>query len=303
MTSFFRGVRHVMGTPEGLLGIILCAVIAIVTLVGPFVTPFDPTEIDLLRRLQSPSTTHWFGTDDLGRDLFSRVLDGAPRTVVTSILVVAASALVGSVVGVVAGYLGGWPDRILMRITDVFVGYPALLLAVAVAASMGGGLLQAGLALGIVWWAGYARLMRGQAAAVANLPYIDASRIVGASGFRIMRDHVLPNSLGPLVVKLTLDVGLIVESVAALGFIGLGAQAPDAEWGAMIAASRTFADPAWWYPAMPGIALLLVVVGTNLLGDGLARSLDQSAPNAVAKKNWGSIWRLFGLSRSTRERG
>jgi len=266
-------VRRLTSSGEGIVGLVICVPLIVIAAVGPWLAPQDPNSVNLADRLLPPSSSHWFGTDDLGRDLLSRVLEGGHRTVISALFVVTVSAAIGLVVGVVAGFMGGVVDQLLMRVTDVFVGYPALLLAVAIAASLGVGLIQTAIALSVVWWAGYARIIRGQASAIRNLPYVESAKTAGASSLQIMRRHVVPNVSSVLVVKFTLDVALVVESVAALGFIGLGAQAPDAEWGAIIANSRRFAVEAWWFPVMPGIALLLVVVGFNLLGDGISHAI------------------------------
>jgi peptide/nickel transport system permease protein len=268
-------IRTAIFTPAGAAGAALCALVLFLAIAGPEIAPDNPNAVNLADRLSPPSAAHWFGTDELGRDIFSRVLDGASRTVVAAVIVVAVATVVGLAVGILAGYLGGWLDAILMRITDIFIGYPALLFAMAIAAALGVGLTQTIIALAVVWWAGYARLVRGQARAVRHLMYVEAAYLAGASRPQIMRSHILPNVLGPVIVKATLDVALVVEAVAALGFIGLGVQPPAAEWGSMIAESQNYAINAWWYPTFPGLALLIVVLGSNLLGDSIAKALGQ----------------------------
>lgn len=256
---------------EGRIGGLMCAVILFITVFGGLVAPHDPDAVDIGARLQGPSAAHLFGTDELGRDLLSRVLSGASRTMPAALAVVGIALLIGGVIGVTAGYAGGWFDNVAMRLTDTFLGYPAFLLAIAVVASLGPGLWQAVVALSALWWAGYARLARGQARAMRMHTHVEAARALGASNAWILRRHVVPNIFGPILVKVAIDVSLVIESIAALGFISLGAQPPTPEWGALIAASRNYALDAWWYPVFPGIALLIAVVGFNLLGDGVSK--------------------------------
>lgn len=262
-------LRTFLSDPEGAIGLALCVLVLIVTVLGPALAPYSPSAIDMSARLAPPSLAHPFGTDELGRDLLSRVLAGAQESVPAGLIVVLVAGVLGSTIGLLAGYYGSWIDMVLMRLTDIFVGYPALLLAIAVAAALGAGLEQAIVALATVWWAGYARLARGQAAVVRNALSIDAARSIGASDFRILIWHVLPAVMGPLIVKATLDVALVILSVAGLGFIGLGAQPPSSEWGLMIATSQNFALNSWWYALFPGLALFLVIEAFNLTGDAL----------------------------------
>jgi peptide/nickel transport system permease protein len=259
------------GVVEGRIGAVLCGLILFVTLFGNAIAPHDPDAVDIGARLEGPSGAHLLGTDELGRDMLSRVLAGAARTIPASLAVVGLALLIGGAIGIIAGYAGGWFDNAAMRVTDIFLGYPAFLLAIAVVASLGPGLWQAVVALSALWWAGYARLARGQARAMRTHAHVEAARALGASDAWILRRHVVPNIFGPILVKLAIDVALVIESIAALGFIGLGAQPPAPEWGTLIAASRNYALDAWWYPVFPGIALLIAVVGFNLLGDGVAK--------------------------------
>lgn len=270
-TPAFRGLRTLMSDPEGAIGITLGIVVLIVTVLGPYLAPYDPSAVHMSARLAAPSLAHPFGTDELGRDLLSRVIVGAQQSIPAGLVVVVWSAFFGTAVGILAGYYGKWIDMLLMRLTDVFVGYPALLLAIAVAAALGAGLEQAVVALGTVWWAGYARLARGQAAAIRSSLSIDAARSIGASDIRILIWHVLPSVMGSVIVKATLDVALVIQSIAGLGFIGLGAQPPSSEWGLMIATSQTFAFTSWWYAVFPGIALFIVIEAFNLIGDALTK--------------------------------
>jgi peptide/nickel transport system permease protein len=263
--------RGPLGTFDGALGALIVFVVIFVAVFGSDIAPYSPSAISFTAQLSAPSGAHLFGTDELGRDILSRVLAGAGHTIPASLAVVGIAMAAGGVIGLVAGYVGGKVDNVLMRITDMFLGYPAFLLAIAVVSSLGPGLSQAVISLSILWWAGYARLVRTQVRLVRKLEYVEAARAVGASDKRIVFRHIAPNIVGPMLVKATVDVALVVESIAALGFIGLGAQPPSPEWGTMIATSRQYALDAWWYPVFPGIALLVTVVGFNLLGDALSR--------------------------------
>ncbi len=263
--------RGPLGTFEGALGALIVFGVIFVAIFGSDIAPYNPSAIDFTAQLSGPSSAHLFGTDELGRDILSRVLAGAGQTIPASLAVVGIAMTFGSIIGLTAGYVGGKVDNVLMRITDMFLGYPAFLLAIAVVSSLGPGLSQAVISLSILWWAGYARLVRTQVRLVRKLEYVEAARAVGASDTRIVFRHIAPNIVGPMLVKATVDVSLVVESIAALGFIGLGAQPPSPEWGTMIATSRQYALDAWWYPVFPGIALLVTVVGFNLLGDALSR--------------------------------
>jgi peptide/nickel transport system permease protein len=263
--------RGPLSTFDGALGALIVFVVIFVAIFGSDIAPYNPSAINFTAQLSGPSGAHLFGTDELGRDILSRVLAGAGQTIPASLAVVGIAMAGGGIIGLVAGYVGGKIDNVLMRITDMFLGYPAFLLAIAVVSSLGPGLSQAVISLSILWWAGYARLVRTQVRLVRNLEYVEAARAVGASDTRIVFRHIAPNIVGPMLVKATVDVSLVVESIAALGFIGLGAQPPSPEWGTMIATSRQYALDAWWYPVFPGIALLVTVVGFNLLGDALSR--------------------------------
>lgn len=289
MIRVWRRIAPGLRTPEGAVGAALCLLVVALAAFGPLVAPDNPNAIDLRDKLAAPSAAHPFGTDELGRDLLSRVLDGAPRTIVASVLVIAVALVVGVTIGMAAGYFGGFVDELLMRVTDVFLGFPALLFAIAVASALGPGLVQAVIALIVVVWPGYARLVRGQTRSMRHLAYVDAARVSGVPRRRIIASHVFPNICGPVLVKATLDVGLAVEAIAALGFIGVGSQPPAAEWGSMIAQSETFALQAWWYPLFPGLALALVVFGANMLGDAFARALGGNGARRSRKSPLGLV--------------
>jgi len=256
-------------TIQGALGLLLVLLALIVAVFGRFAASEESSVTHLGAILQAPSTAHPFGTDDVGRDLLSRVIDGAGYTIPAAIAVVAASVIIGSVVGVVAGYYGGWVNETLMRITDIFLSYPSMLLAIAVAASLGSGLKQTAIALIVVVWAAYARLAQVQTSAVRHRLFMDASEMASSSVTTRLFRHVLPNALPPVFVKATMDVAMCVEWIAALGFVGLGARPPAPEWGTMIAEAREYVLNAWWYVTFPSLALLFVVLGFNYLGGAL----------------------------------
>jgi peptide/nickel transport system permease protein len=240
---------------------------------APLLAPYSPVDLDVMSRLEPPSRAHPFGTDEAGRDTFSRILHGARVTIPAAVGVIAVAGVVGSLVGSVAGYRGGRTDEVLMRLVDVVLAFPSILLAMAITAALGLGLENAMLAIVLVWWPEFARLMRGQVLAVRELEYVAAARALGVPAPRVVWGHVLPNAVSPLVVKATLDVGNAIILVAALSFLGLGAVPPAPEWGAMIAAGRAKFE-YWWVATFPGLAILSVVLGFNFLGDGLQDVLN-----------------------------
>jgi peptide/nickel transport system permease protein len=269
-----RRITWLFRTPQGVIGVIFVGIIVLVAVFGRVLAPESPSHTDLNALLSAPSNAHWFGTDDTGRDILSRVLIGADYTLPTAVLVVAFSLVFGSLVGTIAGYVGGVTSNVLMRITDLFLSYPSLLLAIAVSASLGQGLVQAGVALAVVTWAAYARLAHVQTVTVRHRLYMDAADIAGTPTWRKVLFHLLPNACAPMLIKATMDVALCVEWIASLGFIGLGAKQPAPEWGAMIADSRQYALTSWWYVLFPSIALLVTVVGFLLLGAAFEERLS-----------------------------
>jgi peptide/nickel transport system permease protein len=261
-----RRIGWLFRTPQGTIGVVLVGVIVLVAVFGSILAPYPPSKTDLDALLSAPSPTHWFGTDETGRDILSRVLIGADYTLPTAVLVVAFSLVFGSLVGTIAGYIGGTTSNVLMRITDLFLSYPSLLLAIAVSAALGQGLAQAGVALGVVTWAAYARLAHVQTVTVRHRLFMEAADVAGTPTWRRLLFHLLPNAAAPMLIKATMDVALCVEWIASLGFIGLGARPPAPEWGAMIATSRQYALTSWWYVLFPTVALLITVIGFLLLG-------------------------------------
>ncbi len=267
------GLRHLRRSHAAMIGLGIIFFWIFVALFAPRLSPYDPLAQDLMHRLQPPSSTHWFGTDELGRDIFSRVLYGARISMPLGMVVVALSSLIGMIIGGISGYVGGGVDEIIMRVADVFLAFPSLVLAMAITAALGPGLNNAMLAIVVVLWPTYARVIRGQVLAVKSRDYIEAARAIGAPSRRILLRHIFPNSYTPVFVKASLDVGAAILIAAGLSFIGLGAQPPIPEWGAMVSMGRQkFAQ--WWIATFPGLAMFTVVMGFNFLGDGLRDLLD-----------------------------
>ena len=246
----------------------------LVTAVAPLLATHDPYEQILPDRLLPPSAQHYFGTDNLGRDIYSRVVYGSRVTLTIVFLVAAISTPLGLVIGVLAGYFGGALDEILMRLSDVFLAFPKLILAIAFAAALGPGVENAIVAISIANWPSYARLARAETLSVRNNDYIQVIRSMGASNLRIMVGHITPMCLSSIIVRLSLDMGTIILTAAGLGFLGLGAQPPVPEWGLMVSDGRQFLVDQWWVSTLPGFAILIVVMGFNLMGDGFRDILD-----------------------------
>lgn len=269
-----RRMLKLLRDPTFVAGLIITILVLIVILYPGLFTGEDPLRVDGSRRLLGPGPAHPFGTDELGRDLFSRVLHGTRLSVSSGLFAVLLSTVIGGILGALAGSLGGTADEILMRLADIFLAFPALVMAMALVAAMGPSLVHALLALSIVWWPQYARLVRISVVATKEQVYVEAARAAGAPEARIMLRHVAPNIVSPLIIKVTLDVGTAILLTAALSFLGLGAQPPTPEWGSMITTGRNFMLEYWWYPTFPGVAIFLTALGFNLLGDGVRDLLD-----------------------------
>ena len=254
------------------LGVIVALVIAAV--VAPYAAPYDPIATDPMNRLQAPSPHHPLGTDQLGRDILSRLLYGARISIRIALIVVALAGVSGTLIGVLCGYLGGWVDNLLMRITDMFMAFPQLILAMAISSALGPSLENVVIAVSMTEWTFFARLARSRAIAVREEDYVEAARAMGATGWRILARHVLPMCLSPVIVQATLEMGGIIRTAASLGFLGLGAQPPTPEWGVMVTAGRNYLPNQWWVSTFPGLAIFLTVLGFNLLGDGIRDILD-----------------------------
>ena len=260
-----------------MLGIVLVALIVGLAILGPWIVPYPGDvagDINLANKLKPPSSAHWFGTDEVGNDILTRIIIGARLSLLVGIGITMAAALIGAPLGILAGTAGGKLREVIMRFTDMFLSVPGLVLAIALVAALGPGIGNAMIALILVWWPGYVRLAESKALAIREEPYIEAARVVGASRFRILWRHVLPNAISPLIVKMSMDIGQAILAVASLGFIGLGAKPPTPEWGAMISIARGYLPDWWWYAVFPGLFIYASVLGFNLLGDGLRDILD-----------------------------
>lgn len=258
----------------GMLGLLIICVLIASALFAPLIAPYDPYLPDLAHRLLPPDQAHWFGTDELGRDIFTRIVYGSRLTLLIVGLVVLTSAPIGLMIGAMAGTFGGWLDAIFMRITDVFLAVPKLLLALAFVAALGPGIVNAALAITLTAWPPYARLARAEALVVRDCDYINAVRLAGGSEMRIIFRHIIPMCMSSVIVRMTLDMAGIILTAAGLGFIGLGAQPPLPEWGAMISTGRKFIFDQWWVATLPGCAIFMVSLGFNLLGDAMRDLLD-----------------------------
>ena len=274
-TPLGDAMRTLRTKPLALAGLGVIAAWLLLGLLAPVLPIQDPNHQALGDKLQPPGAGHLFGTDDLGRDMISRVIYGARISVPAGILVILLTGAFGSLLGAVAGYVGGAVDALIMRAADAILSFPSIILAMAITAARGGpGLENALLAVGVVLWPEYARVMRGQVLAIRANEYVTAAEAVGADRWRVLFRHILPSTDAPLIVKATLDVGAAIVLTAGLSFIGLGAVPPDAEWGAMIKQGADKGLQYWWYAAVPGIAIMSVVMGLNFFGDGLRDALD-----------------------------
>lgn len=261
-----------------LAGLAILLLLVLVALFANQLAPYSPYVGDLTTtRLLPPSATYWFGTDDQGRDILSRLVHGSRITLFVVVLVAVMAAPIGLLVGTVAGYAGGLVDAVLMRVTDIFLAFPRLILALAFVAALGPGIENAVIAVAVTSWPPYARIARAETLTVRRADYIAAVRLMGASPMRIVLRHIMPMCVASVIVRVTLDMAGIILTAAGLGFLGLGAQPPTPEWGAMVATGRNYLIDQWWVAAMPGLAIFVVSLGFNLLGDGLRDALDPRA--------------------------
>ena len=271
----YRGLLSVIKNPAALAGLIIIMLLVLMAIFAPILAGnVSPNQQELVNRLAHPSSTHWFGTDELGRDIYIRTLYGARVTLTIVALVSVLVAPIGLAVGTLAGYLGGWIDAVLMRITDIFLAFPRLVLALAFAAALGPGIENAVIAISLTAWPPYARIARAETVTIAKSDFIAATIMQGASTWRILFKHIAPLCLSSVIVRLTLDMAGIILTAAGLGFLGLGAQPPQAEWGSMVSAGRDVILDQWWVATIPGIAIFIVSLGFNLLGDGLRDVFD-----------------------------
>ena len=264
----------ILREPLNILAIAIIAAFATCAVLAPFLAPYDPLAQTLGSRLQPPSAEHWLGTDQLGRDILSRLLYGARISLVIGVVVVGLAGIFGTFIGLVAGYAGGLADEALMRLTEVFLAFPPLILAMAIAGALGPSLTNAIIAIAAVTWAVYARLARGQLLSLRRREYVEAARSIGASPARVIARHLLPNAIAPLMIQASFDMGAAIIAAAGLSFIGFGAQPPTSEWGVMISEGRNFISTQPWLSLFPGLAILFAVGAFNVLGDGLRDVLD-----------------------------
>ena len=260
-----------------LAALIVLVVIVLAAILAPVIIPYPEDLVDAAHteiKLLPPSAEHWMGTDELGRDIFSRVIYGARVSLTAALAAVGLSLIIGIPLGAIAGSFGGWVDNVIMRITDVFLSFPPLLLAIAMVALMGSSLNNAILAISLSWWPWYTRLIRGQAISVKERKFVQAAETIGTSRTRIIFKHIIPNCISPVIVQASMDIGGVILTVASLSFLGLGAQLPTPEWGLMISVGRRFFPDSWWYCIFPGLAIFVTVLCFNLLGDAIREILD-----------------------------
>ncbi|MFN8441595.1 MAG: nickel transporter permease [Caldilineaceae bacterium] len=272
---FSKAFRRLLKEPTTVIGLILLLGFFAIAIFAPFLSRYDPLFQNISgASLKPPSSDYWFGTDKLGRDIFSRLLYGGRISVFVGLAVVALAGTFGTLVGLYAGFRGGWADEVLMRVTDIFFAFPSLILAMAIAGALGPSLTNALIAVAVVQWPVYARLVRGQVLVLREREFVQAANAIGTPNRTILLRHLLPNVLSPLLVQASFDMGTTILTVAGLSFIGFGAQPPTPEWGVMISEGRNYITTQWWLTAVPAIAILLFVASFNLVGDGLRDILD-----------------------------
>jgi peptide/nickel transport system permease protein len=274
MGRVYLGWLTFAASPAALLGFGIIAFLVLCAVFAPWIAPYDPNEQTLAQRLQPASFRHWLGTDEFGRDILSRLIYGARITLQIVLMVAAIAAPVGLIIGCVAGYFGGWVDSVLMRITDTALAFPRVVLALAIVAALGPSLTNAIVAIALTAWPPYARIARAETLTIRNSDYIAALRMLGAGPMTLILTQIVPLCLPSLFVRMTLDMAGVILIAAGLGFLGLGAQPPTPEWGAMLSTGRNFLLNAWWVATIPGVAIFLASMGFNLLGDGIRDVLD-----------------------------
>jgi peptide/nickel transport system permease protein len=264
-------------SPLSVVGFFLVSIFLLIALIGPTIITYPGDikgTVHMDRKLRPPSSDYPFGTDEVGRDIYSRVIMGTRLSLEIGLIIIFIAMGIGVPLGIIAGYAGGWVNEVIMRVTDIFLSIPGLLLALAIVGALGPGIKNAMLALSIVWWPGYVRLVQGKTLALREESFVEAAQSIGASKLRIIFSHLLPNCTSPIIVKASMDMGMAILFAASLGFIGVGAQPPMPEWGAMISTGRNYLPDHWWMATFPGVAILTTVLGFNLLGDGLRDVLD-----------------------------
>ena len=257
-----------------LVGIGILLLIVLLSILVPIFSPYDPNKVDLVNKFQSPSASHWFGTDEVGRDIFTRIFYGAILSLGLGIFIIFIAALIGIIIGSISGYLGGIVDTIIMRLVDMVLAFPSLILAMALAAVLGPNIQNAMLAIAIVKVPVYIRLARAEALGLKEKLFVKSAETFGINKALIIKKHIIPNAISPVIIQATLDIGDTILLIATLGFLGLGAQPPTPEWGAMISVGWTYLLTYWWYPVFPGLFLFLAAGALNLIGDGIRDVLD-----------------------------
>nr|WP_188633423.1 nickel transporter permease [Lentibacillus kapialis] len=265
---------HLLKSKTSLIGFCIIFILIVTAIFAPLIATHSPTEQSILNQYQTPSSEHWLGTDALGRDIFSRIIYGTRISIQIGVIAVGISMIIGVLLGSVAGYFGKWADQIIMRFVDILLAFPSILLAIALVAVLGPSLRNAMIAVGIIGIPQFARIIRSAVLSVKETEYIEAARAIGAKHGRTLMQHVLPNCIAPIIVQATLSVGTAILDAAGLSFLGLGAQPPTPEWGAMLSDGRAALQNAPWVITFPGLAIFFVVIGFNLFGDGLRDALD-----------------------------
>ena len=281
--------------------LILVAGLLFVACFGQYIVPYDPYAQDLSNALQPPSGSHLLGTDRYGRDLFSRIIIGAQTTIFSALALVAGITIVGTVIGVICGYVGGWIDSLIMRISDIFLAFPEMVFAIAIAGVLNGGIWSAAIAVGLIAWPRYARVARSQVLAMKNHQYMNAAKLMGTRWYKVILKHIMPNILGPIVVTAALDVGAMVMNLAGLSYLGLGVVPPTPEWGSMMSEGRSMLQTSPWIVLAPGLAIFITVIIFNLLGDTVRDILDPKQTRRTLNDNVQKMKGIFS-GRKKREK-
>ena len=281
--------------------LILVAGLLFVACFGQYIVPYDPYAQDLSNALQPPSGSHLLGTDRYGRDLFSRIIIGAQTTIFSALALVAGITIVGTVIGVICGYVGGWIDSLIMRISDIFLAFPEMVFAIAIAGVLNGGIWSAVIAVGLIAWPRYARVARSQVLAMKNHQYMNAAKLMGTRWYKVILKHIMPNILGPIVVTAALDVGAMIMNLAGLSYLGLGVVPPTPEWGSMMSEGRSMLQTSPWIVLAPGLAIFITVIIFNLLGDTVRDILDPKQTRRTLNDNVQKMKGIFS-GRKKREK-
>ena len=281
--------------------LILVAGLLFVACFGQYIVPYDPYAQDLSNALQPPSGSHLLGTDRYGREFFSRIIIGAQTTIFSALALVAGITIVGTVIGVICGYVGGWIDSLIMRISDIFLAFPEMVFAIAIAGVLNGGIWSAAIAVGLIAWPRYARVARSQVLAMKNHQYMNAAKLMGTRWYKVILKHIMPNILGPIVVTAALDVGAMIMNLAGLSYLGLGVVPPTPEWGSMMSEGRSMLQTSPWIVLAPGLAIFITVIIFNLLGDTVRDILDPKQTRRTLNDNVQKMKGIFS-GRKKREK-